>query len=132
MELPDSPNVEPWRQRVMPILMAALRLAVLVLLFRGPLEFVRLPPDSLVLPQPWRVLFVVLLAVGAPLFCAPRTVFWGGFLLAAAVGAYQILWRATGLPLNGAPWAAVALLAVLVLGEWGGRAAKQRLRGRSD
>ena len=131
MEIREGVIVEPWRQRVMPKLMAALRLAVVVLVFRGPLVFACLPPDSLALPQAWRVLFVVLVAIGAPLFCAPRSVVWGGLLLAAGVGAYQILWRATGLPLNGAPWAAVALLAVLVLGEWGGRAAKQRLRVQS-
>ena len=116
----------------MPRLMAALRLAVVVLLFKAPLVFACRPPDTIVLAQGWRALFVLLVIVGTPLFCLSRTVVWGGLALAAAVGAYQVLWREAGLPLLGAPWAAVALLAVLVVGEWGGRAAKQSLRGQSD
>jgi hypothetical protein len=132
METPETPTAVPWRQRIMPKLMAALRLVVVVLLFRGPFAFAFQPPAVLEVPLVWRCVFIALLIVGTPLFCAPRTVVWGGLLLSAAVGAYQILWREAGQAAQGAPWAAIALLGVLVLGELSGRAARLQLRKRAD
>jgi hypothetical protein len=111
----------------MPWLMAALRIAMAWLIFRGPLAFVATPPHWLHLPLGLRMGFFVLLALGTPLFLWPRTCWIGGLGLVGAVAAYEALWRGAGLPAAGLPLLAVALIGVLVMGNAISRAAQRRI-----
>jgi hypothetical protein len=116
-----------WRRRVMPWVMVVLRIAMVWLIFRAPLTFVSTPPQWLHLALGLRVAFLTLLAVGAPLFLWPRTCWIGGVALIGAVAAYETLWRSAQLPAAGLPLVAVALIAVLVMGNGVSRAAQRRI-----
>ncbi len=122
-----------WRRQVMPWVMAALRMAMVWLIFRGPVVFVAASPQWLHLSTSLRVAFFALLVVGAPLFLWPRTCWIGGLGLVGAVAAYETLWRSAALPAAGLPLLAVALIVVLVLGNEISRAAQRRIYdGRTD
>jgi hypothetical protein len=116
-----------WRRRVMPLLMGGLRLAILWAIFRGPSVFLWAPPAFLHVPTLPRALYAVAMVAGIPLFLWPRFCAIGGLFLVAAVGVYEWLWRGAGLPPGGMPWLAVALIAVLVLGQQITAIAQRRL-----
>lgn len=124
---PETNVLPRWRRRVMPWLMAAIRIAVAWLIFRGPAVFLYSPPIIVHVPTGLRAAFFALLAVGAPLFVWPRGCWVGGVALIAAIALYEMLWRGAGLPAGGMPMVAVGLIAVLVLGEWTGRLAQRRV-----
>lgn len=127
MPMAERADLPEWRRRVMPALMAALRAAMAWAIFRSAVTFIWAPPSLLHLPPLGRVVFGALMIVGGPLFLWPRTCHWGGLSLALAVGCYEWLWRAAGLPPGGMPWLAVVLLAVLVAGERVAQAAQRRV-----
>jgi hypothetical protein len=121
-----------WRRRVMPWLMAVLRLCIVWVIFSSPLRFVCSPPSFLHLPMGLRTTFIVLLLLGAPLFLWSRSCWIGGLGLVAAIAAYERLWLDAGLPAGGMPVLAVGLIVVLCVGEWGGRLAQSRLYRSPD
>lgn len=127
----DAALMPAWRQRVMPWLMALLRALVVWLLFWPAVHLLWAPPHVLVLPMLARVATLGCIALGTPLFLWPGRSWMGGILLGLAIGGYEWIWKNAALPGSGAPWAAVAIIALLSLGDGIGQLASRRLYRRA-
>jgi hypothetical protein len=124
----EAGGFEAWRERLMPWVMAAVRLGAGWLLTRATL-LALLTPGSVLRESsgaPARALVLVLLGLGLPAFAWPRTCLAGAALLAAGVGAAAWLWHQAGLAPR--PLAtALAVIGVLACGEWLTRRVQRRL-----
>jgi hypothetical protein len=128
----DGAGLPAWRQKVMPWIMALVRLGAGWIIVRGPL-FALVQEDSylrLLAGQPLRWLIAVLYAAGLVLFAWPRTCFFGFGVLVVAVGAFEWLWARTGLSSGLLPVWTIAVLTVLAGGEWLTRRVQRRLYPR--
>jgi hypothetical protein len=125
----EAGGLEALRERLMPWIMAAVRLGAGWLLCRATLRALLTPGSPLFAAAgaATRGPVLALLGVGLIAFAWPRTCLPGAVLLAAGVGAGAWLWQRAGIappPLA----TALAVIGVLALGEW----LTRRLRRRRD
>jgi len=115
------------RERLMPWVMAAVRLGAGWLLCAGTLRSIGTPGAPLLAPAgPLAAAALALLMLLALLaFAWPRSCLYGAAALAASLAAANWLWRAAGL--EPPPLAtALAVVGVLALGEWLNRRVQRR------
>jgi len=117
-----------WRRRVMPWLMAAVRLVVAWFVIHGALRALVMQPSFLhdAVAAPTRYLVAALMALGLAAFVWPATCVVGFLLLTAGLLAFEWIWQHLGLPSGSLPYATIGALGVLAVGEWLAR----RLQGR--
>jgi hypothetical protein len=120
-----------WRRRVLPVLMALLRVFVCYVVLSAQLDLLLRHPGVLaeVASPLWLRALGGALLLGALLFIVPRTVAYGAILTALGLIAYEWLWRRAGLPPFGVLPYALALLAVLALSQLAVRRIQQRVYG---
>lgn len=130
MTLPPADAVREWRARLMPWVMAVVRLGAGWLVCRGQFA-VLLASDSPLRERAGALtvdVLAALLALGILAFAWPRSYLFGAALLALGLGAFEWLWRQSGQPPGPLPWS-LGILAVLALGEWLNRLVRRRLPG---
>ena len=125
-------GLSPWRRRVLPLVLAAVRALVAYVILGAPFEL--LVKDTLFLtgyaPHWLQYALATLMAVGAALFVFPRTVAVGAALLAASLLLFEFLWRHVGQDPHGTTLAAsCALLGILALSDWSTRRLQRRIYG---
>ena len=125
-------GMSPWRRRVLPLLLAAVRALVVYVMLRAPFEL--LVRDTLFLsgyaPHWLQYALAALMAVGAVLFVYLRTVAAGAATLAVALLLFEFLWRRVGQEPHGTTLAAsCALLAILAFSDWSTRRLQRRIYG---
>lgn len=125
-------GLNPWRRRVLPLLLAAVRALVAYVILRAPFEL--LIRDTLFLsgyaPHWLQYALAALMVVGAVLFVFMRTVAIGAVLLAVALLLFEYLWRRMGQEPHGTTLAAsCALLAILAFSDWSTRRLQRRIYG---
>ena len=125
-------GMSPWRRRVLPLLLAAVRALVAYVILRAPFEL--LVRDTLFLsgyaPHWLQYALAALMAVGAVLFVYLRTVAAGAATLAVALLLFEFLWRRVGQEPHGTTLAAsCALLAILAFSDWSTRRLQRRIYG---
>ena len=125
-------GMSPWRRRVLPLLLAAVRALVVYVMLRAPFEL--LVRDTLFLsgyaPRWLQYALAALMAVGAVLFVYLRTVAAGAATLAVALLLFEFLWRRVGQEPHGTTLAAsCALLAILAFSDWSTRRLQRRIYG---
>ena len=125
-------GLSPWRRRILPLLLAAVRALVAYVILRAPFEL--LVRDTLFLsgyaPHWLQYALAALMAVGAVLFVYLRTVAAGAATLAVALLLFEFLWRRVGQEPHGTTLAAsCALLAILAFSDWSTRRLQRRIYG---
>ena len=125
-------GLSPWRRRILPLLLAAVRALVAYVILRAPVEL--LVRDTLFLsgyaPHWLQYALAALMAVGAVLFVYLRTVAAGAATLAVALLLFEFLWRRVGQEPHGTTLAAsCALLAILAFSDWSTRRLQRRIYG---
>ena len=125
-------GLSPWRRRILPLLLAAVRALVAYVILRAPFEL--LVRDTLFLsgyaPHWLQYALAALMAVGAVLFVYLRTVAAGAATLAVALLRFEFLWRRVGQEPHGTTLAAsCALLAILAFSDWSTRRLQRRIYG---
>jgi hypothetical protein len=128
----DGTGLPAWRQKVMPWIMALVRLGAGWIVASGPL-LALVQQNSylrLLAGMPMRSLVAALYVAGLALFAWPATCFYGFGVLVAAVGAFEWLWTRTGISSGLLPLWTIAVLAVLAGGEWLTRRVQRRLYPR--
>ena len=125
-------GMSPWRRRILPLLLAAVRALVAYVILRAPFEL--LVRDTLFLsgyaPHWLQYALAALMAVGAVLFVYLRTVAAGAATLAVALLLFEFLWRRVGQEPHGTTLAAsCALLAILAFSDWSTRRLQRRIYG---
>ena len=125
----NGSGLPPWRQKVMPWIMALVRLAAGWVVAQGPLATLLQDGSFMrhLAGAPLRYAVAALYLAGLALFTLPATCLWGFGLLLAGLGAFQWLWARTGQPMGLLPLWTVAILAVLAGGEWLSRRLRTRL-----
>jgi hypothetical protein len=125
----DASGLPAWRQKVMPWIMGLVRLGAGWIVVNGPLaelldkaSFLRVLAG-----MPLRTTIAALYVLGLALFAWPATCFYGYGLLLVAIGAFEWLWARTGISSGLLPYRFVAVLTVLVFGEWLTRRVQGRL-----
>jgi len=133
MKITDSgAHLSPWRQRVLPVMMMALRALVAWIVLRTAVD--ALLHNPLVMsghaPQWLRYVLAAVLAAGGLAFIWSRTVVAGAVVVAAGLGLYEYLWRLNGQAMfRTAFLGSLALLFVLALGEWLARRVQKKVYG---
>ena len=133
MMLPkDAAGLPAWREKVMPWIMAAVRLAAGWIIARGPLALL-LGADSFLRPMASaleRDTVAVAYVLGLALFTWPASYLAGYGLLLVGLGAFEWLWMRTGFHGSPLPLFSAAILSVLALGEWLSCRVRRRLYPR--
>ena len=116
-----------WRRRLMPWLMALVRLGAGWLVCRSVLTVLLAPVSPLKdLTGPLTLnALAALLVLGMVGFAWPRSYLAGGALLALGLGAFEWLWERSGQP-PGPLASSLGILAVLCVGEWLSRILRRR------
>ena len=133
MKITDAgAELSPWRRRVLPVMMMALRAAVAWYVLRTPLYVLTQNPLFLkgVAPGWAQYALCVPLVAGGLAFIWSRSVVWGAMLAGAGLMLFEYCWRRVGQEPHGATLASsVSLLAVLAVGEWLARRVQRRVYG---
>jgi len=121
-------GLDELRERLMPWIMAAVRLGAGWLLCQATLLALATPGSPLraLLGDVPGVIALLLTGVGLALFAWPRTCLAGAALLAAEIVGAAWLWRRAGL-VPPPPLSALAVIGVLAGGEWLTRRVRRRL-----
>ena len=133
MKITDSgAHLSPWRRRVLPVMMMALRALVAWLVLRVPLD--TLVHNALFLrglgPAWLGHVAAALLVAGALAFVWSRSVLWGALVLVVGLYVYEQRWHAVVPGQSGKALAtSVLLILVLAAGEWLARRAQARIYG---
>ncbi len=125
----DGFGLPAWRQKVMPWIMALVRLGASWIVIQGPLMAL-LQKDSflrMLAGAPLRGTIALLYIVGLVLFAWPATCFYGFAAMLAALGGFEWLWARTGISSGLLPLWSGAVFAVLAAGEWLTRRVQRRL-----
>jgi hypothetical protein len=118
-----------WRRRVLPVVMALLRLMVAYLVAYAPADILLRHPAVLshTVALPGRIAVGLTLVAGALLFCLSRTVIAGALLLAVGLGIFEWLWERAGAPHSPLYLYALALIIVLAASETLTRRIRRRI-----
>ena len=133
MKIADSGvHLSPWRRRVLPLMMMALRALVAWVVLRSAVDL--LLHNALFLaghaPHWLQYVLAAVLVGGGVAFIWSPTVVWGAVVVGAGLGIYEYLWRLNGqAPHPTAFMSSLALLFVLALGEWLARRVQKQVYG---
>lgn len=118
-----------WRRRVLPVVMALLRLMVAYFVAYAPADILLRHPAVLshTVALPGRIAVGLTLVAGALLFCLSRTVIAGALLLAVGLGIFEWLWERAGAQHSPLYLYALALIIVLAASETLTRRIRRRI-----
>ncbi len=125
-------GLSAWRRRVLPVLLALLRMVVAYMLLAPPIDMLWHDPLFLkgFAPHAAQYVLAVVLAVGGGLFVASPTVVIGALVCAAGLCLFEYCWwRIDSGRVGSTLITALALLAVLASGEWLSRRLQRRVYG---
>ncbi len=133
MKITDSGvHLSPWRRRVLPLMMMALRALVAWIVLRTAVDALLHNPSLLSghAPQWLQYVLATVLIAGGIAFVWSPTVVAGALVVAAGLGIYEYVWRLNGqATFRTAFISSLALLFVLALGEWLARRVQKKVYG---
>ena len=125
-------HLSPWRRRVLPLMMMALRALVAWVVLRVPVDALLNNPAffSGLAPHWMQYVAAGILVAGALAFVWSGTVVLGAAVLIAGLAAYEHRWAQVAPGPTGKPLlTSVLLIGVLAAGEWLARRAQRRIYG---